>query len=140
MSAHDLMDALRQHRLLADRSASTCDIVDGPKGFDPRRDDIDVWHETHDADWCDPSWYCGAYGSGATPLPGSCAAVVTALGMIMAMVGATALTQSARPADVYVAPGPSHSVYCPTSWDAGGCALPNALIGLVTTSVGSDAP
>ena len=110
-----------------------------PQGLDPRSDDIDVWHEAHDADWCDPRLCCGEYGSGATPLAGSFAALVTALGMIMVMVSATALTQSALPADVYVAPGPSHSVYCPTSWDAGGCALPNALIGLVTTSVGSNA-
>ena len=80
------------------------------------------------------------YGVSTTSLADSCAAVMAALGMIMVMVGATAVAQSARPADVYVAPGPSQSVYCRTSWDAGGCGLPGAVIGLVTTSVGADAP
>ena len=76
---------------------------------------------------------------GATPLADISAAVMTVLGMIIVMVGATAVAQSARPADVYVAPGPSHAVCCQTCWDAGGCWVPRIVIGVVTTAVGADA-
>ena len=59
------------------------------------------------------------------------AGVVTFVGMIVAMVCATAVAQSVRPADIYVAPGPSHTVYCQRSWDAGDCRVGGAVIGFI---------